>query len=680
MDMESARKILQFVRPGVAIEFTHDNEREISQNKLINRLNFLNFQDGSLLVNFRHAKYTHSVSLEAKPLPCQDENLECTWVDATDLLQKIKSSNFENIFVIDGQKLVVVTPTVVELNDRGVIFRLPTTARELSYRKVRRHLCSTVSAKLMQNSALFEGALLDFNAVSFRVEIHAAPPQNFQWIDPELPVYVIFSSDSGASYSGECRVIKQNSGQTCRTYVLEPVKQQRPRFKAKTYRSGRYVLAPSPSIQFSHPFTGRQVDLQVVDLSGGGFAVEEDPSNCVLLPGMIIDRVELNFGNSFSSVCQTQVVYRTEDQDTVRCGLTILDMDIQDHVRLLALIHQVNEKNSYLCNKVDMEQLWQFFFETGFIYPKKYAHIKQHKDHYRLLYQKLYRESPRIARHFIYQDRGAIQGHMSTLRFYENSWLIHHHAASKAESNRAGLVVLNQIGRFINDSHRLYSIHMNQVFCYYRPENKFPHRVFGGVARHLKEPKACSLDEMAYLHVHREFNSLMRMTDAWGLVSSTRADLQELENHYEELSGGLMIDALDLSPSMLGEGTITEEYHATGFKRERHLFSLKHNGSLVAIFMLNLTDIGLNLSELTNCVNVFVVDPEALSRDTLSLALSLLFIRFDKEQMPVLVYPLSYVQTQQISYDRTYTLWVLNTLHLDKYFGFLDRLLKSVRM
>jgi len=680
--MESARKILQFIRPGSIIEFPHDNEKEIHRDKLINRLNYLNFQDGSLLVNFKHTKYTRTVSLEAKPLPCQDDFLECLWVDPSEVQQKIKSTKFENIFVIDGYKLVVVAPAMLELTERGISFRLPETAREVCYRKVRRHLCEGIGAQMLQNSALFEGTLLDFNAVSFRVEVLAKPPQNFQWVDPDLPVNVIFSNETGAHYSGECRIIKQSSGQKLRTFVLEPMSLQKPRFKPKTYRSTRQELVPSPNIMFRHPFTGKQVDLKVVDLSGGGFSVEEDASNSVLLPGMIIDCVHLNFANSFSSSCQVQVVYRQalpDQHNSVRCGLTILDMDVQDHVRLLALIYQVNERDSYICNKVDMDQLWQFFFETGFIYPEKYGHIKANKDRYRDLYEKLYTQNPRIARHFIYQERGAIAGHMSTVRFYENSWLVHHHAASKVESHRAGLVVLNQMSRFMNDSHRLYSMHMNHFFCYYRPENKFPHRVFGGGARHLKDPKASSLDEMAYLHVHREFNSLQRMSNAWGLTETVKSDLQELEGFYEDISGGLMIDAFDLESSMLDGGEISREYEDIGFKRERHLFSLKLNGSLVAVFMINFSDIGLNMSDLTNCINVFVLDGEELSRDTLSLALSILLIRFAQESMPVLIFPLSYAESQQISYERTYTLWVMNMLHTDVCWAYQDRLLKILK-
>jgi len=680
--MESAPKILHLFKPGTVIEVPQDNGKVINKRKLINRLNYLNFQDGSLLVNFKHTKYSWTVSLEARPLPCDDDSLECLWVDPCEVLLKTKSYNFESLFIDDGRTLVVVAPTVQNLTEHGISFRLPETCREVINRKVRRHQCDGISTQLMQNSSLFDGMLLDFNAISFRIEVIATPPQTFQWLDPDLPVNVVFSGNTGTHYSGECRIIKQNSGQQLRTFVLEPVRLQKPRFKPKTYRSTRQELVPSPNIIFRHPFTGKQVDLKVVDVSGGGFSVEEDASNSVLLPGTVIDSVELSFANCFSTNCQVQVVYRQPvegDENTVRCGLSILDIDIQDHVRLLSLMYQVNERNSYLCNKVDMDQLWQFFFETGFIYPGKYSHIKANKEKYRELYEKLYTGNPRIARHFIYQEKGTILGHMATIRFYENSWLIHHHAASKRESTRAGLVVLNQMGRFINDSHRLHSIHMNQVFCYYRPDNKFPHKVFGGSARHMKNSKACSLDEMAYLHVHRESNSLQTMPDAWEITATVKADLQKLESFYESHSGGLMIDALDLHSSMLEGGDLSREYESIGFERERHLFSLKLNGSLVAVFMINFSDVGLNMSDLTNCVHVFVMDPEDLVRDTLSLALSNLLIRFNQEDMTVLIYPLSFAQTQEISYEKTYMLWVLSMLHTDKYFGYLDRLLKSVK-
>ena len=123
----------------------------------------------------------------------------------------------------------------------------------------------------------------------------------------------------------------------------------------------------------------------------------------------------------------------------LRCGLALIDMTALEHVKLLAMLHQVKDKNSYLCNDLDLDALWDFLFETGFIYPKKYALIHKNKEQIKQTYEKLYTRSPEIARHFVYQDNGAILGHMAMVRFWKSSWLIHHHAARKSALNRAGL-------------------------------------------------------------------------------------------------------------------------------------------------------------------------------------------------------------------------------------------------
>jgi hypothetical protein len=78
-----------------------------------------------------------------------------------------------------------------------------------------------------------------------------------------------------------------------------------------------------------------------------------------------------------------------------------------------------------------MDALWNFFFDTGFIYPEKYAFFQANKEAIKKTYERLYSQSPHVARHFICQEKGAILGHMAMVRFYENSWLIHHHAATR---------------------------------------------------------------------------------------------------------------------------------------------------------------------------------------------------------------------------------------------------------
>jgi hypothetical protein len=659
-----------------------DIGKKVKKAQLINKLNYINFRDGTILINFKHLKYDKVVTLEAAPNPCVGDLVDCLWSEGQNVAPVLQTYRFSSILISNGSKLIKVKPELVRADNEGISLLLPELAYEISSRRGKRHSCEGINVQLIQNSTVFFGTLQDFNGFSFRVHLKAVPPQTFDWMNPEHPVNVMLSSQEETFYTGECRIIRHTNGQDSRNYILEPLKQEIQRFKHKEYRSERYELTPSPNIVFQHPFTGKRVDLKVVDLSGSGFSVEEDVNDTALLPGLIIPELELNFAGSFRIKCSVQVVFRKSmvtggGKKWNKCGLALLDMDIQDHLRLIALLHQTKNKNSYICNNIDLDALWDFFFETGFIYPDKYAAIQKNKKQIKETYAKLYTRTPQIARHFIYQDKGVIHGHMAMLRFYNRAWMIHHHAARKSSLNKAGLIVLDQIGRMGNDSHRLRSLHMDYMICYYRPDNKFPSRVFGGAAKAIKDPKGCSVDGFAYFHVNRPASS-PELPEGWKISETGVEDLRQLSDLYEYTSGGLMLDAIDLTPDKINCDSLSQDYQDAGLTRRRELFSLNKNGRLKAIFMVNHSDVGLNLSDITSCVKVFVIDSDDLDADLLNNAITRVAEITDKTDFPTLLYPAAYADEQEIEYEKIYNLWVVSLQRTDEYFRYLDRLLRFV--
>jgi len=457
----------------------NETGKQLSKEYLVNKLNFTNFQDGTILINFKHQKYDLSISFHARPKPCSGNKLDCLWVEKEGIHEKLNTYKFNNFFVMDGTKLLSVTPKVVTMIDEGISFTLPETCYEIGSRKVARHSCEGITVQFIQASSVFYGTLIDFNPVCFCIELKTVPPQTFQWLDKNLKVNIIISNESETLYAGECKILKNTGGHKTRQYVLEPVEHQMQRYHKRYHRSKRQKIIPSPDIIFRHPFTKKLVSLKATDISGSGFSAEEDENSAVLLPGMIIPELELNFAGKSTVKCKAQVLYRQiscGDQRGVRvkCGIAVLDMLLEDNMKLLSILHQEKEGNSYICNRVDMDALWDFFFETGFIYPGKYEFIQKNKRQIKETYEKLYTQHPNIARHFIYQDKNRILGHMAMLRFYGNTWLIHHHAARKSALNKAGLIVLNQIGDFTYNCHRFYSLHMDFLICYFRTDNKFP--------------------------------------------------------------------------------------------------------------------------------------------------------------------------------------------------------------
>ncbi|MGA7827593.1 MAG: PilZ domain-containing protein [Geobacteraceae bacterium] len=657
-----------------------EKRREIAKKTLINRLNHHNFTDSEILVNLAHTKYGSPISLRAKPLPCLGETLECTWVKAPGLEQVLKNYRYVNFILPDPHQSFLVEAISVSLTEEKIILRLPETCLEIDSRQVTRHPCRDITIQLLQNGVFFQGALVDFSPLSFRVALTSISDQPFQWLNEKSPVHIVFNKGQEMLFSGDCEIMKQDCGQKIRSLVLRPLNSQISRFKPKEFRSTRHTLIPSPNMVFRDPLTGRMVNLKVVDLSGSGFSVEEKEENSVLLPGRVLPEVNIDLATLISIRCKAQVVYRTVEQEneerrrTVRCGLAILDMDIQEHVRLQALLNQVSDRDSYFCNKVDMDSLWELFFQTGFLYPEKYSFIQANKEQFKKTYESLYTGNLHIARHFVYQKDGMVYGHVAMVRFYENTWLVHHHAANNAVHKKAGLSVLEQVGRSINDSNNLTSTRMNFVACYYRTENRFPKRVFGRIAEQINDRKGCSIDSFAYLHYRKSSLESWDLSGPWSLTKTLPDDLAELNNFYSHVSGGLLINALDLEPEMLESGEIDQEFEKVGFKKERHLFSLKKDGNLKAVFIVSVSDIALNMSDLTNCIHTIVVDAEDFPRGTLFMIYSLLSKYYDSEYVPILLYPVAYADNHQIEYDKIYNLWILNMQYTDSYFRYVDRI------
>jgi hypothetical protein len=546
---------------------------------------------------------------------------------------------------------------------------------------VLRYPCEGVAAEIVQNGLSFRGQINDFNGLSFSVTVSCEKLLSFSYLNSDLPVTVLLRKGEELLYSGECRVIRQDDGAKERTYVFEPIARHLSRFKQKIHRSPRHRLHPSPNLFFIHPFTGKSLMLEIDELAGSGFSVMENYVSPTLIPGMILPKVEIEFAFTVRITCRAQVLSQSivaDDSSSdpsgklVRCGVAILDMNSGDQALVASLLHRATDRNSYVCSRVDIDELWRFLFQSGFIYPQKYLSMQGNLDRIKETYRKLYLENPDIARQFVYRENGEIRGHISMVRFFEKTWLFHHHASTGTV--KAGIVVLDQIGRYVNDFYHMHSSHFGYVLCYFRPENRFPMRVFGGFQKRLADLKGCSMDDFAHL-LFRRNERVFSLTRGLRLEPFSQADYYELNDYYRSASGGLMMTAFELEPASRKAMAIKKVYEDIGMKRDQKLFSLKDGDSLMAVFIANMSDWGLNMSNLTNCITAIVLD-DTLSADNFSSACNEVVKCYGEEEVTALVFPLSYAEKTGLSRGKVYTLWSFNTQYTDAYLDFVHRLTK----
>jgi hypothetical protein len=658
--------------------------RRVRRESLINRLNFLHFQSAPLTVLLKHRQNGRSLRLACEPQPCSSDELTCYWSEP--LSDSVLRGDFilRHMEVPNGNHVLQVLVEEVVFSEDGLTCRLPEDCRELAMRKIKRHFCQNIEARIIQNGTTFTGELVDFSAAAFRLDLHAQPPQTFHWLDSTEPVTLILNREGHTQLIIDGRILRRHGNRQQQTVVVFSELAGQHRFPTKKHRSRRMELCPAPMAVFTHPLTGRTCRLDVMDISGAGFGVIEDPQEAQLLPGMSLHDLELRLSDSFKLHCQAQVVYsKTESSERdslqLRSGIAILDMTITDHTQLMALLHRAENRRKGVCPYIDIDRLWEFFFDSGFIYPQKYRSLQEYRREFKQTYLKLYARAPEIARHFVYRENNRIIGHMAMLRTHSNAWLIHHHAADRTRSRQAGLQTLQLVGEAVNESQGIYSSHMDYVMCYFRPENRFPQRVFGGVASHYDDPSACSVDTLSYFHYEKKFDLHWKDNGPWELAPAKNEDLLNLEAFYRKKSGGLMLHGLDLTPERPDEQELNTSYEMAGFQRHQSLFALRRKGATVAVFTVLRTEVGLNLSNLTNAISVIILDQQALPREAFFTAISMLASKFPQKKIPILAYPKEYVVNQAINIEKHYNLWVLDCRNLDPYFEFCNALFNHLK-
>ena len=645
---------------------------EVDKRELTNVINHLHFMGAYLFVYLKHTKYQNGIFIKAYPGPCQGQDLTCRLSDENPPDLAMDAYDLSHLVIDDGQSMILVPAQMEIVDKKSLTVELPEKSYAVGKRQCRRYPCNDIDIDLVQEGFVAKGELVDFSPAAFRIKVKPEPGSSFRWLNSNELVDIHLRKGQQIYFSGMYRCVRQLHNPLNDEVVLAPVNAKIKRFREKEIQNPRQQLVPSPALVFNHPIINKRIQLEVAEISTSGFSVYEDADEGVLIPGMIIPELTVNYAATFKLQCIAQVVSRSEEtKGSVKCELDILDMDIKTYNQLTNILSSALDPHAYVSTEVDMDALWEFFFHTGFIYGKKYGTIQSRKKDFKKTYKKLYQKCPEIAAHFTCQKNGRIYGHISMMRAYESTWMIQHHAARAMPGKRPAFMVLKQIIHYMNDVYHLPSAKVDYLMIYFRPENKFPDRVFGGFARHLKDPRGCSLDLFSYF----PHTTLMLDTDlpeGWSLGGCSPMDLWELRCSYNHYSGGLALDALGFGQEDPGDESLEEIYRRLGFFRKRQAFSLTHEGRVNAVLLLDQSDPGLNLSELLNSIKILVMDPEDLPWKVLSIAVSQLIKQYRMEKVPIMIFPFDYVEAHRIPYEKQYQLWAFDASLVNQFIEYVQ--------
>lgn len=641
----------------------------IEKKKLTNTINYIHFLGGHIFVLLRHPLYEEGILVKAHPEPCLGEELTCHW-DKTYAGYNLERYHFQYLIISHDQSFIAVPARLLSADSDGITLQLPEHSHVISKRQYPRFACRDVKAELWQNGFQAEGELIDFSPQAFRIRVQPAPPSSFHWFNYEAPSTIRLSNGKDIFFSGNCSCIHQKQNGRSREIVLAPTQEQIKRFHARVLRNPRRQPATPLYAIFEHPFVKKKVQREIFDISTSGFSICEKTDEGVLMPGMIIPDTNIAYAGILKIRCKTQVIYRKEEDARVRFGMAILDMDLTNYNSLTQLLNNISGAGRGMTNEIDLDELWELFFDTDFIYPGKYKHIQAFREDFQETYRKLYEDAPEIAKHFSYQKNGRIYSHISMLRAYERAWMIHHHAARAMGGRHTGFIVLKQLIYYLNDVRRLPSANMDYVLCYFRPENKFTDRLYTGFAKEQGNPRLCSLDLFSYL-TYRTENRTAPLLGGWSLRECSASDLWEWEQFYKHHSGGLLGDVLNLG-RRYHEEHLEKAYAKMGFTRKWKAFALKSVGDLKAVVIAEESDAAINLSDLLNGFKVLVMDPN-IPPEIIFAAVGELAKNHPVESVPFMIYPTDYAQNQGLNCEKQYYLWILDLQHGNEYLKYLGR-------
>lgn len=684
MDPETGESLIKLNESAPPPFFQHeelinnlDTAKPLDQTELINTLNYLHFTGRPLFVLLQHPVYQDKIIARAHPEPCLDNQFTFRW-DESYFKYKLDSYKLIYLIIINNQFVIAAPINILSVFKTGLTINLPEKSFVLNSRRIERHTSKSVYAELMQSDFLGRGELIDFSSEAFRIRADSETFKHNNWFNPDVPASVRLFSGNRIIYSEFCKCIRYEENLNIpKEIVFAAESRHISRFLAKKIRNPRKHISQPIAAVFEHPLLKKKIHRDIFDISTTGFSITVKPDDDLIMPGLIISDLSIIIAGIPIATCTVQIIYKRIRENNARYGIAILDTDIHSYSRINHLLGINLDPQISVSMEVDMDALWEFFFQTGFIYPEKYRFCVDHRETFIKTYRKLYQENPDIARHITYEKNGRIYGHISMVRAYERTWLIQHHAARSMENQKLpGFAILRQMMFFTHGMYQLPSSRMDYVISYFRPENKFPDRIFGGFARDFNNPQACSLDLFSYLTIPISATE-EQLPEGWFIRESLPADLWELSQFYKHRSGGLLLNIFDCGKYDSGDKSLENTFKCLGFFRTWRIYSLIYNDDLKAVFIVDQSDPAINMSNLLNCIKIIITDPAGLPMELTRLAVSKLGKVYNLDKITLLIYPDSGIRSDGISYKKHYQLWIGDMRYMNQ---FMDYVQEKFRM
>ena len=425
-----------------------DTSQPLELNKLTNKLNHIHFNDGHVFFSLIQRATGTPVLIKAYPQHCIKKEL-LSRLEPADAAIDLKNYDLTHLMIDDGLTTILSAVQPISLDGYILKTHLPEISRVQTLRKTKRYLCDDITCKIVQGDFMASGKMIDFSAGGLGISVG----ENLGSGDFNQEKSALLNIDQKGVelYSGMCRCIRNRLNTHDNKLVFVPLEQHIPLFPKKEIRNNRQHAGHSFSASFYHPFFKSYIERDIFDISVAGFSISNDLQEDLLLSGMWIPELHIVYAGHIKMKCSAKVVYRQINEETniVKYGLAIADMSLESYTRLSQILWSSMDARIGISADVEMDALWEFFFDTGYIDQDGYENIYTRRDKFKESYGKLYHDNQDIARQILYKTNGRINGHIAMIHAYEPSWLIHHYAARNMNHRLQFLTFLKNVIQYL---------------------------------------------------------------------------------------------------------------------------------------------------------------------------------------------------------------------------------------
>jgi hypothetical protein len=405
------------------------------------------------------------------------------------------------------------------------------------------------------------------------------------------------------------------------TLKLPPVIEANHRRAAARHRP---EAARPITVRLTAPLWTRPSDDKLaLEISATGLSIAIDAARDLLPPGSKVSSIELDLGDGpglgtdkgqgrdLRLRCQGEVRNLSPmpgSPGLLRCGIVFTGLSAEGRGALADALMRHRLPGLADASEFPFDDLWQFLEETGFLYPNKMETLAPLLPRVRETFSHLSKQTGHLFKAVVFHEERRLYAHISAVRSHSRSFVVQHLAAlPRLKSGQGPRAVNLGITEFLAQDQ-----HLDFGKSYFRPDNKWPARVFGGYARRVTDRQRSDLRTHDYL----VYPTTLELPETPGLrvIEARGGDLGVVEASFVSSERGCILRSDDLTRATLELGQVDAAYQPAGLFRRRVVLLALRKDQPVGFALCEISSPGLNLSELLSSMQVKIL-PAALAAD-----------------------------------------------------------------